>query len=172
MIDMEGGKRIKIQIWDTAGQERFRTITTAYYRGAMGIMLVYDVTDERSFNNIRNWIRNIDQYASEGVNKILIGNKCDDVDRRVVDRERGAELAREYGLKFMETSAKNNVNVDEAFLSLAKDIKKRLIDTGKLLNEPNSVSPTKESSSVTLNKKNNDKDNDNNSLMNSFKNCC
>ena len=169
---MEGGKRIKIQIWDTAGQERFRTITTAYYRGAMGIMLVYDVTDERSFNNIRNWIRNIDQYASEGVNKILIGNKCDDVDRRVVDRERGAELAREYGLKFMETSAKNNVNVDEAFLSLAKDIKKRLIDTGKLLNEPNSVSPTKESSSVTLNKKNNDKDNDNNSLMNSFKNCC
>ncbi len=129
------GKRIKVQIWDTAGQERFRTITTAYYRGAMGIMLIYDVTDERSFNNIRNWIRNIDQYATEGVNKILIGNKCDDVERRVVERERGAELAREYGLKFMETSAKNNVNVDEAFLTLARDIKKRLIDTGKLVPE-------------------------------------
>ena len=98
-------------------------------------MLVYDVTDERSFNNIRNWLRNIDQYASEGVNKILIGNKCDDVDRRVVDRERGAELAREYGLKFMETSAKNSVNVDEAFMTLARDIKKRLIDTGKLASE-------------------------------------
>lgn len=126
------GKKIKLQIWDTAGQERFRTITTAYYRGAMGIMLIYDVTDERSFNNIRNWIRNIDQYASEGVNKILIGNKCDDLERRVVERERGAELAREYGLKFMETSAKNNINVEEAFFTLSRDIKKRLIDTGKL----------------------------------------
>lgn len=87
------GKRIKLQIWDTAGQERFRTITTgtrvrhrsrvAYYRGAMGILLVYDVTDERSFNNIRNWIRNTEQFASEGVNKILIGNKCDMVEKRV-----------------------------------------------------------------------------------------
>lgn len=134
IVDLEG-RRIKVQIWDTAGQERFRTITTAYYRGAMGIMLVYDVTDERSFNNVRNWIRNVDQYATEGVNKILIGNKCDDVERRVVDRERGLELAREYGLKFMETSAKTNTNVDEAFLTLSKDIKRRLIDTGKLAPE-------------------------------------
>lgn len=95
-------------------------------------MLIYDVTDERSFNNIRNWIRTVDQFASEGVNKILIGNKCDDVEGRVVERERGAALAKEYGLKFMETSAKNKINVDEAFISLARDIKKRLIDTGKL----------------------------------------
>jgi hypothetical protein len=65
------------------GQERFRTITTAYYRGAMGILLVYDVTDDKSFNNIRNWIRNIEQYASENVNKILIGNKCDLIDKKV-----------------------------------------------------------------------------------------
>ncbi|QRV90945.1 Ras-related protein Rab-8A [Ceratobasidium sp. AG-Ba] len=64
------GKRIKLQIWDTAGQERFRTITTAYYRGAMGILLVYDVTDEKSFNNIRTWHANVEQHASEGVNKI------------------------------------------------------------------------------------------------------
>ena len=77
------GKRIKLQIWDTAGQERFRTITTAYYRGAMGILVVYDVTDERSFNNVRNWIKNIEQFASEGVCKILIGNKCDIRDKRV-----------------------------------------------------------------------------------------
>ena len=136
IVDLEG-RRIKVQIWDTAGQERFRTITTAYYRGAMGIMLVYDVTDERSFNNIRNWIRNVDQYATEGVNKILIGKKCDDVERRVVERERGLELAREYGLKFMETSAKTNTNVDEAFLTLSKDIKRRLIDTGKLAPDGN-----------------------------------
>jgi Ras-related protein Rab-8A len=71
------GKRIKLQIWDTAGQERFRTITTAYYRGAMGILLVYDITDEHSFMNINNWMQNIEQHASDTVNKILIGNKCD-----------------------------------------------------------------------------------------------
>lgn len=69
-IEQEG-KRLKLQIWDTAGQERFRTITTAYYRGAMGILLVYDVTDEQSFNNIRNWIRQIQQHAADNVNKVV-----------------------------------------------------------------------------------------------------
>jgi Ras-related protein Rab-8A len=122
------GKRIKLQIWDTAGQERFRTITTAYYRGAMGILLVYDVTDERSFNNIRNWFSNIEQHASEGVNKILIGNKCDWVEKKVITKEQGQLLADEFGIKFLETSAKANTNVEEAFFTLARDIKKRLID--------------------------------------------
>lgn len=89
------GKRIKLQIWDTAGQERFRTITTAYYRGAMGILLVYDVTDEKSFANIRNWIRNIEQHASDNVNKMLVGNKCDMQDKRVVEADRGKALADE-----------------------------------------------------------------------------
>lgn len=69
--------KIKLQIWDTAGQERFRTITTAYYRGAMGILLVYDVSDENSFVNVRNWMRQIDQNAAENVNRLLIGNKAD-----------------------------------------------------------------------------------------------
>ncbi|KAI9197113.1 ras family-domain-containing protein, partial [Polychytrium aggregatum] len=123
------GKRIKLQIWDTAGQERFRTITTAYYRGAMGILLTYDVTDERSFNNIRNWIRNIEQHASEGVNKILIGNKCDMLEKKVISKDQGQALADEYGIKFIETSAKSNIGVEEAFFMLARDIKKRLIDT-------------------------------------------
>jgi Ras-related protein Rab-8A len=68
---------VKLQIWDTAGQERFRTITTAYYRGAMGILLVYDVSDENSFINVRNWMRQIDQNAAENVNRVLIGNKAD-----------------------------------------------------------------------------------------------
>ncbi|KAI7820097.1 small GTPase superfamily, partial [Kickxella alabastrina] len=122
------GKRIKLQIWDTAGQERFRTITTAYYRGAMGILLVYDVTDERSFNNIENWHMNVEQHASEGVNKILIGNKCDIEDRRAVPKERGQALADKLNIKFKETSAKSNFQVEEAFLELAADIKKRLLD--------------------------------------------
>ena len=69
--------KVKLQIWDTAGQERFRTITTAYYRGAMGILLVYDVSDEQSFVNVRNWMRQIDQNAAENVNRVLIGNKAD-----------------------------------------------------------------------------------------------
>nr|VDC66660.1 unnamed protein product [Brassica rapa] len=124
------GKRIKLQIWDTAGQERFRTITTAYYRGAMGILLVYDVTDESSFNNIRNWIRNIEQHASDNVNKILVGNKADmDESKRAVPTAKGQALADEYGIKFFETSAKTNLNVEEVFFSIGRDIKQRLSDT-------------------------------------------
>eukprot|EP01083_Nonionella_stella_P001537 4424_1 len=122
------GKRIKLQIWDTAGQERFRTITTAYYRGAMGILLVYDVTDEQSFMNIRNWIRNIEQHAADTVNKVLIGNKSDMVEDKVIDSNRAQELADEYHISFFETSAKSNENVTESFISLARDIKKRLMD--------------------------------------------
>jgi Ras-related protein Rab-8A len=125
------GKRVKLQIWDTAGQERFRTITTAYYRGAMGILLVYDVTDERSFNNIRTWFSNVEQHATEGVNKILIGNKCDWEEKRAVSTEQGQALADELGIPFLEVSAKSNINVDQAFYSLAGDIKKRLIDTAR-----------------------------------------
>lgn len=121
-IELEG-KKIKLQIWDTAGQERFRTITTAYYRGAMGIMLVYDITNEKSFENIKNWIRNIEENASANVEKMLLGNKCELEDRRQVSRERGEQLAVEYGIKFMETSAKNSINVEDAFFTLARDIK-------------------------------------------------
>jgi len=117
------GKKIKLQIWDTAGQERFRTITTAYYRGAMGIMLVYDITNEKSFDNIKNWIRNIEEHASADVEKMILGNKCDMNDRRQVSKERGEQLAIEYGIKFMETSAKASINVEQAFFTLAKDIK-------------------------------------------------
>lgn len=95
----------------------------------MGILLVYDVTDEKSFGNIRNWIKNIEQHASESVNKILVGNKCDLIDQKVVDDEQGKALAAEYGIKFMEASAKSNIGVDDAFINLAKDIKARLIDT-------------------------------------------
>ncbi|KAK9357068.1 ras family-domain-containing protein [Lipomyces doorenjongii] len=124
-IDLDG-KRIKMQIWDTAGQERFRTITTAYYRGAMGILLVYDVTDEKSFNNIRNWFSNVEQHASEGVNKLLIGNKCDWEEKRAVSTEQGKALANELGIPFIEASAKANINVEEAFVSLARQIKQRV----------------------------------------------
>ncbi|XP_050883959.1 ras-related protein RABE1c isoform X1 [Lathyrus oleraceus] len=128
-IEMHG-KRIKLQIWDTAGQERFRTITRAYYRGAMGILLVYDVTNESSFNNIRSWMLSIEQHASDNVNKILVGNKADMGDnKRAVPTSKGQALANEYGIKFFETSAKTSRNVEKAFFSITRDIKQRLDDT-------------------------------------------
>jgi Ras-related protein Rab-8A len=74
---MCGDSKVKLQLWDTAGQERFRALTSAYYRGAMGVLLVYDVSDEQSFTNVRNWMRLIDQNATEKVMRILIGNKSD-----------------------------------------------------------------------------------------------
>jgi len=94
----------------------------------MGILLVYDVTDEQSFQNIRNWIRNIEQHAADNVDKILVGNKCDMIGEKVVETARGQALADEYSIKFFETSAKSNTNVVEAFTSIATDIKKRLMD--------------------------------------------
>jgi Ras-related protein Rab-8A len=119
-------KKIKLQIWDTAGQERFRTITTAYYRGAMGILLVYDITSLKSFENIKTWIRNIEQHASDDVEKMILGNKCDMKDKRVVTHEQGEQLGKEYNVPFMETSAKADINVTEAFTAIARAIKKKL----------------------------------------------
>ncbi|XP_056272156.1 ras-related protein Rab-8B [Pseudoliparis swirei] len=116
------GKRVKLQIWDTAGQERFRTITAAYYRGAMGIMLVYDISNEKSFENIKNWIRNIEEHALSDVEKMVLGNKCDMNDRRQVSKDRGEKLAIDYGVKFLETSAKSSLNVEEAFYNIGRDI--------------------------------------------------
>lgn len=129
------GKKIKLQIWDTAGQERFRTITTAYYRGAMGIMLVYDITNEKSFDNIKNWIRNIEEHASSDVERMILGNKCDMNDKRQVSKERGEKLAIDYGIKFLETSAKSSMNVEEAFFILARDIMTKL---NRKMNDSNS----------------------------------
>uniref|UniRef100_A0A8B9PCU2 Protein JTB n=1 Tax=Apteryx owenii TaxID=8824 RepID=A0A8B9PCU2_APTOW len=120
-VEIEG-KKIKLQVWDTAGQERFKTITTAYYRGAMGIILVYDITDEKSFENIQNWMKSIKENASAGVERLLIGNKCDMESKRKVQREDAEKLAKEYGIRFFETSAKSSVNVEEAFNTLARDI--------------------------------------------------
>lgn len=124
-IDLDG-KTIKLQIWDTAGQERFRTITSSYYRGAHGIIVVYDVTDFESFNNVKSWLHEIDRYACENVNKLLVGNKCDLESSRKVTTEQAKEFAESLGIQFLETSAKNSTNVENAFQQMAHQIKQRM----------------------------------------------
>ncbi len=119
------GKTVKLQIWDTAGQERFRTITQTYYKGAMGIILAYDCTDDKSFANVRNWMKQIESHATPGVCKVLIANKCDRPDKKVT-AEQGRALANEYKMGFFETSAKTGENVKETFHFLAREVKSKI----------------------------------------------
>jgi len=120
------GKTVKLTIWDTAGQERFRTITSSYYRGAHGIIVVYDVTETESFNNIKQWLHEIDRYACEGVNRLLVGNKCDLTTKRQVEYDTAKEFADSLSVPFMETSAKSATNVEQAFVTMAAEIKNRM----------------------------------------------
>lgn len=125
----QDGKTVKLQIWDTAGQERFRTITSSYYRGAHGICVVFDVTDQESYNNVKQWLQEIDRYASPDVNKLLVGNKIDMADKKVVDSDLAKAFAESLNIPFLETSAKNATNVEEAFLAMARQIKERMGST-------------------------------------------
>jgi Ras-related protein Rab-1A len=138
------GKTIKLQIWDTAGQERFKTITSSYYKGAHGIIVTYDVTDKESYKNIDTWMNEVEKHASDNVSRILVGNKCDLEDSRQVSTDEGKELADTYNIRFVETSAKDSKNVEEAFTLMTKEIKSRVVhtearkpsQTGKKLSNP------------------------------------
>ncbi len=121
-------KKIKMQIWDTAGQERFKNIIASYYRGAHGILLIYDVTEKDSFKNLSNWLIEIEKNANKNVLKVLIGNKTDLEEKRVISYNQGKEFADMYGLKYIETSAKKNMNVREAFETLGREIMAANID--------------------------------------------
>jgi len=122
-------KRVKLQIWDTAGQERYRTITTAYYRGAMGFILMYDVTSEESFSSVHDWCTQIKTYSWDNAQVILVGNKCDMEDERVISYERGKQLADSLGLQFFETSAKENINVRAVFERLVDMICEKMSES-------------------------------------------
>eukprot|EP00088_Acartia_fossae_P026897 TRINITY_DN2767_c0_g1_i10.p2 TRINITY_DN2767_c0_g1~~TRINITY_DN2767_c0_g1_i10.p2 ORF type:complete len:217 (+),score=26.01 TRINITY_DN2767_c0_g1_i10:228-878(+) len=113
------GERVKLQIWDTAGQERFRTITSTYYRGTHGVVIVYDVCNGESFANVKRWLQEIDANC-DVVNRILVGNKNDDPSRKVVVTEDAQKYADSMGIQLFETSAKNNLNVEEMFRAITE----------------------------------------------------
>ncbi|XP_033210736.1 ras-related protein Rab-37 [Belonocnema kinseyi] len=119
------GNQVKLQIWDTAGQERFRSVTHAYYRDAHALLLLYDITNKTSYDNIRAWLGEIREYAHDDVVVILLGNKCDCGSQREISREEGERLGREYQVPFMETSAKTGINVEVAFHAIARELKAR-----------------------------------------------
>lgn len=115
-------KEIKAQIWDTAGQERFRAVTSAYYRGAVGALIVYDVSRRQTFQNIGRWLVELRMHCNEGIVLMLVGNKCDLNEARQVSMEEGAALAHSEKLFFMETSAMDSTNVTIAFQTVIKEI--------------------------------------------------
>lgn len=119
-VDIDG-ERVKLQIWDTAGQERFRTITSTYYRGTHGVIVVYDVTSGESFANVKRWLHEIEQNC-EFVNRILVGNKNDAPDRKIVVTEDAQRFADQMNILLYETSAKDNVNVEEMFMAITKQV--------------------------------------------------
>lgn len=121
-VDIEGEK-VKLQIWDTAGQERFRTITSTYYRGTHGVIVVYDVSNGDSFANVKRWLHEIEQNC-EVVNRILVGNKNDAPDRKVVLTEDAQRFAEQMNIQLFETSAKDNINVEEMFMAVTRQVLK------------------------------------------------
>lgn len=131
------GERIKLQIWDTAGQERFRTITSTYYRGTHGVIVVYDVTSGESFANVKRWLNEIDDNCDD-VARILVGTKDDDPSKKVVLSNDARRLAKQSGIELFETSAKENIGVEEAFTAITKMI----LRTNKGKHAENSMNDT------------------------------
>ncbi|PKU79802.1 ras-related protein RABC1 [Dendrobium catenatum] len=128
-----GGKKLKLALWDTAGQERFRTLTNAYYRGAHGIIMVYDVTRRDTFTNLSDiWAKEIELYSTnQDCIKMVVGNKVDKLNARAVTKEEGIDFAREYGCLFLECSAKTQSNVERCFEELVL----KILETPSLLAE-------------------------------------
>lgn len=128
------GKVVKAQIWDTAGEERYRAITSAYYRGAVGAFLVYDISKRMSFEHIERWLKELREYADQNIVILLVGNKSDLKNLRAVDQDESAAFAEKEGLAFIETSALEATNVDKAFNRILTEIyllrREKVVDAG------------------------------------------
>ena len=141
-VKLDNGCEIKFKIFDTAGQERFKSISTNYIKKANGILLMYDISDKASFNNIGNWMETIKENSGNKMSILLIATKCDLKDERVISKEDGEKLANQYGIHFYETSSKDNINIQNAFYDIAeqiieKDKGKKVFDTIDLKNKNN-----------------------------------
>jgi len=132
-IEVEG-KKIKLQIWDTAGQERFRTITATYYRGAHGVVVVYDLTDAESFTGVQKWINEIQNHC-EDVPRVLVGNKVDSPNR-VVEKNDAEMYAQQQNIKYFETSAKSNIGVEEMFTEITRQALHQKVQSSAPASEP------------------------------------
>ena len=119
---LDDHKIVKIQLWDTAGQDKFRAITRNYYKGARGIILIYDVTNVKSYENIKKWINEIKEEISEKVSIVLVANKIDNTAERKISKVQGEKLAKDYEVAFFETSAKTGEGVNESVLYLVQKI--------------------------------------------------
>ncbi|KAJ1982279.1 Rab GTPase ypt31 [Dimargaris verticillata] len=138
-IDVDG-KTIKAQIWDTAGQERYRAITSAYYRGAVGALLVYDIAKHITYENVNRWLKELRDHADNNIVIMLVGNKSDLRHLRAVPTEEAANFAAENGLSFIETSALDSTNVEEAFKSILTAIY-RIVSNKALESKADSSQP-------------------------------
>jgi len=126
-IDLDG-ESVKLQIWDTAGQEKYRAIVSALFRGAHGVAVVFDLTNRESFESIPMWFTEVDKFLPKSRPRILLGNKCDMKLDRTVSTKEAQELAQSLGVEYVETSAKDLINVDESFEKLARMVKSRLVN--------------------------------------------
>jgi len=139
-VTLDDGTVVKVQLWDTAGQERFRTIAKSYYKGAHGIILIYDVTSKKTYLSIKTWINQIKEQASNKISIILVANKIDSEDPREVTTEQGENLAKNYGLSIYEASAKEGINITESIKALLEDINKNI----STMTNPNNISLDKD----------------------------
>ena len=137
-VKTEDGTKVKLQIWDTCGQERYRSISKNYYKGANAIILVFSLIDKKSFDSVENWINQIKEEASESILIILVGNKSDLIEKRVISYEEAEKLAKEFNINYFECSAKTGKNINVAFNDLIEQMVEKTDKTKESTTQLNS----------------------------------
>ena len=164
-------KIFKLRLWDTAGSEKFRSVTRGYYSNTCYALIVYDITDDSSFNSVKQWIEDVQSFANKGTNLVLVGNKVDLNNKRKISKEEGQNLATEYGMDFYESSALTGENINDIFEGICQKVNQQ-IDEGKIdLNDPsNGISISEVEGNIKINKNLNAKNT--NIAQTHKKSCC